>query len=150
MIKRNSEQWMLLALKEANKALKLGEVPIGAMIVKDNEVLGRGYNQVESLKDSTAHAEIIAITSASNTIDDWRLNECSIYITKEPCLMCIGAILHSRMKRVYFGTFDTNLGFIKKLKVEINIKIPHLKTIQGGILEFECKKIIQDFFLKKR
>jgi tRNA(adenine34) deaminase len=103
---------------------------------------------MESLKDPTAHAEIIAITSASNTIGDWRLNKCSLYVTKEPCLMCIGAILNSRIENLYYGMPDKENGYITTNKF-INSSV-HLKSIEGSILEFDSKKIIQDFFLNKR
>ena len=93
------ESWMNLALIEARKAFRNKEVPVGAIIVKDNKVIGKGYNQIELLKDATAHAEIIAITSASNTLNDWRLDQCDIYVTLEPCAMCAGAIVKSRLRK---------------------------------------------------
>ena len=145
---KQKEKWMFSALSEAKKAEKMDEVPIGSIIVKDNAIIGRGFNQMESLKDSTAHAEIIAITSASNTIGDWRLNKCSLYVTKEPCLMCIGAILNSRIENLYYGMSDKENGYITTKKF-INNSV-HLKSIEGSILEFDSKKIIQDFFLNKR
>ena len=145
----NKEKWMLKALSESQKAFNDDEVPIGAIIIKDETVIGRGYNQVERLHDSTAHAEMIAITSASNSIGDWRLNDCTLYVTKEPCVMCYGAILNSRIKRIIFGLHDPENGFIKKNNSS-NLIESHLKYVQGGILENESKKIIQDFFLKKR
>ena len=91
-------QWMKIAFREAEKAFEHEEVPIGAIIVKNGTVIGRGYNQCETLQDATAHAEMIAITSAANTIGDWRLENCELYVTKEPCLMCAGAIVNSRIK----------------------------------------------------
>ena len=145
---KQKEKWMFSALSEAKKAEKMDEVPIGSIIVKDNAIIGRGFNQMESLKDSTAHAEIIAITSASNTIGDWRLNKCSLYVTKEPCLMCVGAILNSRIENLYYGMSDKENGYITTKKF-INNSV-HLKSIEGSILEFDSKKIIQDFFLNKR
>ena len=102
---------MKQALREAQKAYDVDEIPIGCIIVKDERIVGRGFNKVESLNDCTAHSEIIAITSASNSLGDWRLNNCSIYATKEPCLMCFGAILNSRINNLYFGASDTNKGF---------------------------------------
>ena len=146
---REEEKWMLFALKEAQKALKFDEVPIGAIIVKEDKIIGRGFNQVESLNDSTAHAEIIAITSAANTIEDWRLNNCSLYVTKEPCLMCFGAIANSRIERIYYGSIDEEKGFVK-IKKQTDYLTPHLNYVEGKILESDCKKIIQDFFKKKR
>jgi Cytosine/adenosine deaminases len=143
------ERWMLYALKEAHKALKIDEVPIGAIIVNKDKIIGRGFNQVESLNDATAHAEMIAITSAANTADDWRLNGCSIYVTKEPCLMCFGAILNARIENLYYGMADSDKGF-KELEEVNNLSMSHLNYIEGNILELESKKIIQDFFKKKR
>ena len=145
----DKEKWMLNALNESRKALNDDEVPIGAIIVKDNSIIGRGFNQVEKLKDSTAHAEMIAITSASNSIGDWRLNNCTLYVTKEPCAMCFGAIVNSRIENVIFALHDKDNGFMCK-NINNNIFNSHLKYVEGGILENESKKIIQDFFLKKR
>ena len=145
----NDERWMLYALKEANKALKMDEVPIGAIIINENKIIGRGFNQVENLNDSTAHAEIIAITSAANTLNDWRLNNCSIYVTKEPCPMCFGAIINSRIEKIFFGSTDLQKGF-RRVYNKTDFLTPHLNYIGSKILESECKKIIQDFFKKKR
>ena len=97
----NKEKWMQYALKEAEKALKDDEVPIGAIVVKDDKIIGRGFNKTESLNDCTAHAEVIAITSAANSLEDWRLNDSSMYVTKEPCLMCFGAVINSRISKLY-------------------------------------------------
>ena len=95
-------EWMKVAFREAEKAFQCEEVPIGAVVVKDGKIVGRGYNQTETLKDGTAHAEMIAITSAASSIGDWRLDDCILYVTKEPCLMCAGAIVNSRIKMVFF------------------------------------------------
>ena len=141
---------MKFALKEAEKALKMDEVPIGSVIVKDNKIIGRGYNQVESLVDSTAHAEIIAITSAANYLGDWRLNDCSIYITKEPCLMCYGAILNSRIVNVIYGFSDSDKGFRVRLNKELILYRTHLKNIEGNVLLLDCKMLVEDFFKSKR
>ena len=142
--------WMQKAIFEANKALKQNEVPIGAVIIKDNKIIGRGYNQVEGLLDSTAHAEIIAISSAANSLKDWRLNDCSIYVTKEPCLMCYGAIVNSRIKEIYFGFSDSDHGFKSKIDETQSIYKTHLKKIEGNISSYECRKILTDFFKYKR
>ena len=101
---------MKLALVQAQKAYEKDEIPVGAIVVKEGKVIGRGYNQREMLNDPTAHAEIIAITAAANTIEDWRLNECMLYVTKEPCAMCAGAIINSRLKMVVFGCYDKEMG----------------------------------------
>ena len=97
------EKWMRYALQEAEKAFHEDEVPVGALVVKDSHIIGRGYNQCENLHDPTAHAEIIAITSAANTLKDWRLAGCSLYVTKEPCPMCAGALINARVKFAGFG-----------------------------------------------
>ena len=143
------ERWMLYAIKEAEKALNIDEVPIGAIIVKENSIIGRGFNQVESLNDSTAHAEIIAISSAANTSGDWRLDNCFIYVTKEPCFMCFGAIINARIKKIFFGMPDNDRGFNSIYK-QNNLFAPHLDHVEGNILGLESKKIIQEFFKKKR
>jgi tRNA(adenine34) deaminase len=145
----SKEKWMLYALREAEKALRMEEVPIGAIIIKKDKIIGRGFNQVESLNDATAHAEILAITSAASTNGDWRLNECSIYVTKEPCIMCYGAIVNSRISDIYYGLSDLDKGF-NSLNHKIDLYTSHLKSIEGNILELESKRIIQDFFKKKR
>ena len=144
-----NEKWMLHALKEARKAYKSDEVPIGSVIVKDNLIIGTGYNQMETLKDSTAHAEMIAITAASNSLGDWRLNSTSMYVTKEPCIMCICAIINARIQNVFYGLPDIKTGF-NSIKNKLNVKMDHLNYVQGEILKDECQKIIQDFFLIKR
>ncbi len=102
--------WMKQALIQAQKAFEAEEIPIGAIVVHNGKIIGRGYNQREQLNDPTAHAEIIAITAAANTIGDWRLNNCSLYVTKEPCPMCAGAIINSRLEMVIFGTYDEETG----------------------------------------
>ncbi len=104
------ERFMKQAIQLAENAGKLEEIPVGAIVVKDNNIIGRGYNQCESLKDPTAHAEMIAITAAANTVEDWRLTDCTLYVTKEPCPMCAGAIINSRLKMVIFGTYDEEKG----------------------------------------
>ena len=137
---------MNLALIEARKAFRNKEVPVGAIIVKDNKVIGKGYNQIELLKDATAHAEMIAITSASNTLNDWRLNQCDIYVTLEPCAMCAGAAYWTRISKIVYGASDEKKGFLKN-----NLEILHPKTqIIGGVLKEKCKKILQEFFRIQR
>ena len=151
MIKEISknEKWMLQALKQAEKAYLFDEVPIGCVIIKNDTIIGLGYNQIEKLHDSTAHAEIIAITSAANHLGDWRLNKCSLYVTKEPCVMCFGAILNSRINHLYYGLQDLENGFSVKIKND-RLFNNHLKNIKHGILKNDCKYLIQDFFINKR
>mgnify|MGYP001443956737 CR=1 FL=1 len=141
------ESWMNLALIEARKAFRNKEIPIGAIIVKDNKIIGKGYNQVELLKDATAHAEMIAITSASNTLNEWRLNECDMYVTLEPCAMCAGAIIKSRIRNIFFGAYNNSNGCVSTLYNLCNdSRFNHQSGIQGSILEQECSYLLSSFF----
>tara|TARA_B100001750_G_C15025385_1_gene359084 strand:- start:98 stop:553 length:456 start_codon:yes stop_codon:yes gene_type:complete len=146
----SKEEWMSKALNQAIKGYDNNEVPIGSIIVKDDKIIGKGYNQTECLNDSTAHAELLAITSASNTISDWRLNDCSIYVTKEPCLMCFGAIVNSRIKNLFYGFIDKEKGFRKNINIDYLFLKKHLVLIESGLLENKCKNLVQDFFIQKR
>jgi tRNA(adenine34) deaminase len=137
------------AIKEAKIALKENEIPIGAVIVYKNRIIGRGHNQTERLKDPTAHAEMIAISSACNYLNNWQLNETTIYITCEPCLMCLGAILLARIKRVVYGTKEEKFGiFSNHPKFYESIK-ERIEVIDG-IKEEECKELLKIFFQNKR
>ena len=119
--------------------------------IKDNKIIGQGYNQRETLNDPTAHAEIIAITAASNTINDWRLNDCSIYVTKEPCPMCAGAIINSRLKHLIFGAYDDKKGCCWSLYQLCGDKrLDSITSVKGGVLEDECSMILKEFFSSKR
>jgi tRNA(adenine34) deaminase len=140
-------RFMFAALQEAEKALEDNEVPIGAVVVKGNKIIGRGFNQVEKLKDATAHAEMIALTSAANNIGNWRLSECSIYVTLEPCIMCTGALLASRIKDLYFSIFDTKFGACGSLhNLAEYSKTNHKINVYSGIYSDESKKLLQEFF----
>jgi len=140
---------MFAALQEAEKALEENEVPVGAVVVKQNKIIGRGYNQIEKLKDATAHAEMIAITSAANHISNWRLNECSIYVTLEPCIMCAGALLSSRINELYFSTFDPKFGACGSIyNLADEGKTNHTIKVYSGIYAEESKKLLQEFFNK--
>jgi tRNA(adenine34) deaminase len=142
-------RFMFAALQEAEKALEENEVPIGAVIVKNNKIIGRGYNQVEKLKDATAHAEMIALTSASNTIGNWRLNECSIYVTLEPCTMCTGALLASRIKNLFFSTFDSKFGACGSIyNLAEDGKTNHKINVYSGIHAEGSKNLLEEFFNK--
>lgn len=143
------DKWMQEAYRLAIKSYDCDEVPVGCVIIKDNKIIGRGHNEVERLTDSTAHAEMIAITSASNYSNDWRLTNTSIYVTKEPCIMCYGAILNSRIENLYYGVEDPKLGFRVNI-VSLNPLNFHLKNIQSGVLDERCKSILKDFFINKR
>ena len=147
----NHKYWINKALRLAEKAFAEGEVPVGAVVVKDNKIIGRGYNQREVLNDPTAHAEIIAITAASNTINDWRLNDCRIYVTKEPCSMCAGAIINSRLKNLIFGAYDDKKGCCGSLYQLCGDKrLDSITSVKGGVLENECSMILKEFFNSKR
>jgi tRNA(adenine34) deaminase len=143
--------FMKAALQEAGKALEQDEVPIGAVVVSENKIIGRGCNQIEKLNDATAHAEMIAITAAENHFGDWRLSGCEIYVTVEPCIMCTGAILASRIKRIYFGVFDPKFGACGSVyNLAQEGKVNHKAEVFSGLLEKECGFLLQNFFKKKR
>jgi tRNA(adenine34) deaminase len=140
-------RFMFAALQEAEKALEENEVPVGAVVVKENKIVGRGYNQVERLKDATAHAEMIALTAAANHIGNWRLNECSIYVTLEPCIMCTGALLSSRIKELYFSIFDPKFGACGSIyNLADDGKTNHKIKVYSGFYAEESKKLLQEFF----
>tara|TARA_B100000945_G_scaffold9873_1_gene7869 strand:+ start:898 stop:1356 length:459 start_codon:yes stop_codon:yes gene_type:complete len=141
------QKWMQIALKEAKIALKNKEFPVGAIIVQNNQIIARGYNQVELLQDATAHAEMIAITSATNSLKNWRLNDCDIYVTLEPCCMCAGAIMKSRLKNVFFGAYNKSEGCVSSLYNICNDpRFNHQSGIKGGILGDECAYLLHSFF----
>jgi tRNA(adenine34) deaminase len=140
---------MFAALQEAEKAFDENEVPVGAVVVKDRKIIGRGYNQIEKLKDATAHAEMIAITAAANHIGNWRLSECSIYVTLEPCVMCTGALLASRIKELFFSVFDPKFGACGSLyNLAEDGKTNHKINVYSGIYSEESTKLLQEFFNK--
>ena len=149
--KNDHVKWMKAAFREAEKAFEQDEVPIGAIVVKNGQIIGRGYNQRESLMDPTAHAEIIAITSAANTIKDWRLKDCQLYVTKEPCPMCAGALVNARINMVIFGMYDEKEGCCGSLyQLCRDNRFKHQLTVKGGIMEDACTLMIQEFFKKQR
>lgn len=141
------EKFMKEALKEAKKALKLEEIPVGAVIVKDGKIIARGYNKKEIKKDATRHAEIIAIEKASKKLENWRLMDCEMYVTVEPCVMCAGAIISSRIKKVYIGTDDNRMGAVGSvLNLFEDYTFNHKVEYEKGILKQECEVLIKDFF----
>lgn len=148
----SDEFFMQQALREATKALRATEVPIGAVVVRDHEVIARGSNQVETLKDATAHAEMIALTAAQQSYGDWRLEGCTLYVTKEPCPMCAGAIVHCRPDRVVFGCDDPKGGaaggWINLL--ESNPPLNHRCEVTSGVMGEECGSLIRSFFREAR
>lgn len=145
------EKFMLEALKEAEIAAELGEVPIGAVIVQDGKIIARGHNMTESLKDPTAHAEMIAIRQASQVLGGWRLPGCEMYVTTEPCSMCAGAIVWSRIERLYIGTMDPKSGACGSVfNIPQEEKLNHFVEIETGIMQRECSDIMKNFFKKLR
>src|SRR5207302_3824430 len=147
----NDEYFMREALRQANKAYDANEVPVGAVVVRAGRIIARAYNQVELLKDATAHAEMLALTQAEAAVGDWRLTDCDLYVTKEPCVMCAGALIHVRIRRLVFGCADARSGaaggMINLLRNPI---FNHRCEITSGILQDECTAILQDFFREKR
>jgi tRNA(adenine34) deaminase len=139
------------ALRQAAKAYQAEEVPIGAVIVRDLQIIARAFNQVEVLKDATAHAEMLAVTQAEEIIGDWRLNDCTMYVTKEPCPMCAGALVHARVGRVVFGASDSKAGAAGGV---INLlqypTFNHRCEITRGVREQECRSLLQIFFMEQR
>src|SRR6267378_1161855 len=147
----NNEYFMLEALRMARKAVKAHEVPVGAVVVREGKIIGRAYNQVELLKDATAHAEMLALTQAEAAVGDWRLADSDLYVTKEPCAMCAGALVHTRVRRVIFGCADPAAGAAGSV---INIlqmpTLNHRCDIASGVLQDECAAILQNFFRQRR
>jgi len=138
---------MYAALQEAEKALEDNEVPVGAVVVKDNKIIGRGYNQVDRLKDATAHAEMIALTAASNHIGEWRLDGASIFVTLEPCTMCTGALLAARVSELYFASYDIKFGACGSLyNLAEDGRTNHTIKVYSGVYANESKKMLQQFF----
>lgn len=144
-------KFMYAALQEAEKALEAEEVPVGAVVVCQNKIIGRGYNQTEMLKDATAHAEMLAITAASNNLASKLLEECDLYVTVEPCVMCCGAILLSRIKNLYFGAFEPKFGACGSIFniIESN-KYNHKPAVFSGVYSDESKYLLENFFRQKR
>lgn len=147
----NHEIWMQYALKEAEKAYETKELPIGAVVIFENRIIGKGYNQVETLRDPTAHAEIIAITSAASYLSSKVLLGCSLYVTLEPCSMCAGAIVLAKFENLFFGAFDNKSGACGSvLNITNNKSLNHSLSVTGGILNDKCGGIIKSFFEVRR
>ena len=141
------EKYMLEALKEADKAFKLGEVPIGAVIVKDGKIISRAFNKKESSNLATSHAEILAINKACKKLNNWRLLDCTLYVTVEPCLMCCGAIIQSRIKKVIYGTTNEYYGAVES--IDNTLKKYNIE-VENSILQNKCSYILKEFFKKRR
>ncbi len=147
----DDEAGMRAALREAHESLTRDEVPVGCVIVHDGLVIGRGHNQVEGLQDATAHAEVLAIGAASNALGSWRLSDCTLYVTLEPCSMCAGAIVLARLGRVVYGAADPKAGACGSvLNVLHEKRLNHRAELTGGVLAGECGEILREFFRSRR
>src|SRR5437763_12435134 len=143
--------FMREALRQAQKAYEVDEVPVGAVVVRAGRIIARAYNQVELLKDATAHAEMLAVTQAEAAVGDWRLTDCDLYVTKEPCAMCAGALVHTRVRRVIFGCADPVAGAAGSMINLLQMStLNHRCEIASGVLENECAAILRDFFRERR
>jgi len=145
------QYFMREALRQAQKAYAADEVPVGAVVVRDGKIIARAYNQVELLKDATAHAEMLGLTQAEAAVGDWRLTDCDLYVTKEPCAMCAGALVHTRIRRVIFGCTDPAVGAAGSMMNLLQTPaFNHRCEITSGVLQKECAAILQEFFRKRR
>lgn len=140
------ETYMRRCLALAEKAAALGEIPVGAVVVRDGAIVGEGYNRRETDRDATAHAEMLAIRAACKTLNTWRLSGCTLFVTLEPCPMCTGAILQSRVDRVVFGAFDPKAGCCGSLTNLTHEKFESRPAVYGGVLEAQCGQVLADFF----
>ncbi len=147
----SDDYFMREALRQAQKAYEADEVPVGAVVAQAGRIIARAYNQVELLKDATAHAEMLALTQAEAAVGDWRLTDCDLYVTKEPCAMCAGALVHVRIHRVIFGCADPCAGAAGSIINLLQLpSLNHRCEITSGVLQNECSAILQDFFRKRR
>ena len=147
----SDDYYMGEALRQAAKAYERGEVPVGAVIVREGRIIARAFNQVETLKDATAHAEMLALTQAENAVGDWRLTDCTLYVTKEPCPMCAGAVVHTRLARVVFGAGDPKGGAAGgALNLLQFPTLNHRCEITSGVRLEECRELLRSFFTEQR
>lgn len=149
----NPEQWAFFmdqALDLARQAEALGEIPVGALVVKEGKIIGRGFNRRETDADATAHAEMLAIRQACKTLGNWRLTDCTLFVTLEPCPMCTGAILQSRLSQVVFGAFDPRAGCCGSFLALTEEDFECHPALYGGVREAECLALLQDFFARRR
>jgi len=148
---KTDKYWMNQAIREAEKAFKEKEIPVGAVVVHDNQIVGRGHNMRERLNDPTAHAEIIAITSAAATLNTWRLENCILYVTLEPCAMCAGAIINARIPRIVYGAYDKQAGMCGSIDNLCDLNLSnHCAVVKGGVEESKCQSILNTFFANVR
>ena len=144
-------EFMKIALAEANKAIEAGEMPVGAVVVKNGEIIATAHNVRNELHDPTLHAEIVAIRKACELLKDWRLTDCDLYVTLEPCVMCSGAIINSRMRNVYFGAYDPEYGAAGgRIDLFSKSYFGSTTNVYGGIMEEECSSMLKDFFTSLR
>lgn len=146
----NDEKFMRAALEEARKAYDIGEIPVGAVVVRDGEIVGRGHNLRETEKNALRHAELIAINEACGNLGGWRLWQCELYVTLEPCPMCAGAIINSRIKRIVFGAFDSKAGSCASVVNLFELPYNHKPELVSGVLREECADIMSGFFRELR
>jgi len=147
----SDDYFMGEALRQAAKAYEADEVPVGAVIVREGRVIARAFNQVELLKDATAHAEMLALTQAEEVMGDWRLTDCTLYVTKEPCPMCAGAIVHTRLARVVFGVSDPKAGAAGSAMNLLQFPtLNHRCEVTAGVCETDCRALLQNFFAAQR
>jgi tRNA(adenine34) deaminase len=142
----DDEKFMRECIKEAKKCLKYGDVPVGAIVVKDGEIIAHAHNEREKTNLSTSHAEVLAINRASRKLNNWNLSGCVLYVTLEPCVMCAGAIISARLSRVCFGAYDLRFGCCGTLYNLLNDRFNHRAPVSGGVLKDECEALLKDFF----
>lgn len=142
----NDNYFMKKALEQAKRAEKLGEVPVGAVIVKDGAIIARGYNKRETAQSATAHAEHIAIERACKKLGSWRLTGCTLYVTLEPCIMCTGAVINARLDRVVIGTYDKKAGGMGGMADLLTYPVNHKPEVTVGVMQDRCSAILKDFF----
>lgn len=148
---KTHKKWMKYAFLEALKAYEKNEIPVGAVVIHENKIIGKGHNLIEILNDATAHAEMIAITAASESLESWRLDNCILYVTLEPCVMCTGAIINSRIKKVIYGISDNKAGACDSLyHLGEDGRLNHNFEILSGVMEGEIKNLMNIFFKKLR
>ncbi len=146
-IDNHEMRFMVEALRLASKAAEVGETPVGAVVVRHSQIIGTGYNRVEIDKDPTAHAEMIALRKAARNLGDWRLSDSIVYVTLEPCIMCVSAMIHARVNRVVFGAMDYNWGGVGSLlDLSHDPRINHELQVVSGVMEKECRELLQSFF----
>lgn len=151
MVTELDQKWMKAALVQARKGEQAGEVPVGAVVVKENKMIGFGFNQVIGACDPTAHAEIVALRQAAKSLGNYRLNDCIMYLTLEPCIMCLGAMVHARVKRVFFAAYEPKAGVVdSNLCLHQSAFLNHKIDFQGGMLQDESSRMLQAFFRRKR